>query len=143
MGHRLPNITLGSSHRRTFFLKISCNSQCHCEVGFKTHPINLPLQLFCPQTRITPYYESGNETATNKWPAHCHSRVHSQHTMSLYTKAIYCPYRFKHILTFYTHLKREHVKATQCVKDHRSGAAPKGELTQPVLGWLLRGGLCP
>lgn len=139
MEHRLPNITLGSSYR-DIFLKISCNSQCHCEASFNTHSINLPLQLFCPQTRITPYYESGNETAMNKWPAHHHSRVHSQHTMSLYTKAIYCPYRFKHIVTFYTHLQKEHVKATQCA--HKSGAAPKGELTQPILGWLLHGGLC-
>lgn len=51
----------GSSRRDTFFLKISCNSQCYCEVNFNIHPINLPLQPFCLQTRITHYYESGNK----------------------------------------------------------------------------------
>lgn len=133
----------GSSHRETFFLKISSNSQCYWEVGFNIHPINLPLRPFCPQPRITHYYKSGNKTTRNKWPTHCHSRVHSQNTVSLCTEAIYCMYRFKPKATFYTRLQKERVKRTQGVNAHRLGAAPEGELTQPVLEWLLSWGPCP
>lgn len=68
--HKHPSISLGCLCQGHVLLKDFLQSQCYWGVGFSLRRINLPLQLFCPQARIT--HESGNKTVRNNWPAHCH-----------------------------------------------------------------------